>query len=75
MAKSISEQKNKLVGLANSTDKKLQKLMVTLFSKQMGSWNKELGEEINKVMESGEHPLLLKSTLLYYFFSSFNISK
>ena len=33
MAKSVSEQEDKLAGLVVSTDKKLQKLMVTLFSK------------------------------------------
>ena len=50
MTKSISEQKDKLAGMVVSTDKKLQKLMVTLFSKQMGSWKKELGGEINRVL-------------------------
>ena len=50
MAKIISEQKDKLAGLVVSTDKKLQKLMVTLFSKQMGSWKKELGREVNRVL-------------------------
>ena len=69
------EQKDKLVGLAVSTDKILQKLMVTLFSKQIGSWKKELGREINLLLESEHYPTLLKSTLLYYFFSSFDISK
>ena len=52
MIKSIAEQKDKLTGLEISTDKKLQKLMLTLFSKQMGSWKQELGKEINLVMES-----------------------
>ena len=75
MTKSISEQKDKLAGLAVSTDKKLQKLMVTLFSKQMGSWKKELGGEINRVLESGQHPSLLKATLLFHFFRSFDISE
>ena len=50
LTKSISEQKGKLVGLVVSTDKKIQKLMVTLFGKQMGSWKKELGREINLVL-------------------------
>ena len=58
-----------------STDKKLQKMMVTLFSKQMGSWRKELGREINLVLESEQYPPLLKATLLYYFFNSFDISQ
>ena len=53
----------------------MQKLMVTLFRKQLGSWKRELGEEINLVLKSGEHPPLLKSTLLYHFFRSFDISK
>ena len=75
MAKIISEQKDKLAGLVVSTDKKLQKLMVTLFSKQMGSWKKELGRELNLALESGEYSPLLKSTLLYYFFKSFDISR
>ena len=75
VAKSISEQKDKLAGLAVSTDKKLQKLMVTLFSKQMGSWKKELGGEINRVLESGQHPSLLKATLLFHFFRSFDVSE
>ena len=75
VAKSISEQKDKLAGLAVSTDKKLQKLMVTLFSKQMGSWKKELGRKMSLALESGEYSPLLKSTLLYYFFKSFDISR
>ena len=58
-----------------SADKKLQKLMVTLFSKQMGSWKRELGREINLALESEEHSPLLKATLLFYFFRSFDISK
>ena len=37
LAKSISEQKDKLAGLAVSADKKLQKLMVALFNKQFTS--------------------------------------
>lgn len=52
MAKSVSEQKGKLSGLTVSTDKKLQKLMVNIFRKQMGSWRKELGSEINLVLEA-----------------------
>ena len=48
----MSEQKDELAGLAVSTDKKLQKLMVTLFIKQMGSWKKELGREINLLLDS-----------------------
>ena len=75
MAKSIAEQKDKLAGLAVSTDKKLQKMMAILFSKQMGSWRQELGREINLVLESGEYSTLLKATLLFYFFCSFDISK
>ena len=75
MMESISEQKNKLAGLTISIDKKLQKLMVTLFSKQMGSWRKELGREISQILESEEHPPLLKATLLFYFFNSFDISR
>ena len=38
MATSILEKKDKLAELAISTDKKLQKMMVILFNKQMGSW-------------------------------------
>ena len=64
-----------MAGLAVSADKKLQKLMVALFNKQMGSWRQELGREINLVLESNEHSPLLKSTLLSYFFRSFDISK
>ena len=75
MAKSVSEQKGKLAGLAVSTDKKLQKLMVNIFSKQMGSWRKELGREVNLVLESEEHSPLLKATLLFYSLSSFDISQ
>ena len=75
MAKSMLEQDDKLAGLAVSTDKKLQKLMVALFSKQMGSWKKELGRKVSLILESGEYSPLLKSTMLYYFFSSFDISK
>ena len=70
----MSEQKDELAGLAVSTDKKLQKLMVTLFIKQMGSWKKELGREINLLLDSEQYPSLLKATLLFYFFSSFDIS-
>ena len=70
----MSEQKDELAGLAVSTDKKLQKLMVTLFIKQMGSWKKELGREINLLLDSEHYPSLLKATLLFYFFSSFDIS-
>ena len=75
MAKSVSEQKGKLAELTVSTDKKLQKLMVNIFSKQMGSWRKELGSEINLVLESDEHSPLLKATLLFYFLASFDISQ
>ena len=75
MAKIISEQEDKLTGLVVSTDKKLQKLMATIFSKQMGSWRQELGRGINQVLESEEHRPLLKATLLFYFFNSFDISK
>ena len=64
-----------MTGLAVSTDKKLQKLMMTLFSKQMGSWKKEIGREINLVLKSEQYPSLLKATLLFYFFKSFDISK
>ena len=53
MIKSIAEQKDKMTGLEISTDKKLQKLMLTLFSKQMGCWRSELGREINLILESG----------------------
>ena len=75
MTKCIREQKDKLPQLVVSTDKKLQKLMATLFSKQMGSWKQELGREINMVLESEQYPPLLKATLLFYFFQSFDISK
>ena len=75
MQKCISEHTEKLTGLVVSTDKKLQKLMLTLFRKQMGSWKQELGREINQVLESGQYPPLMKATLLYYFFKSFDISK
>ena len=40
----------------------------------MGSWKAELGKEINFVLES-ESSDLLKSTLLFYFFKGFDISK
>ena len=50
-------------------------LMVTLFRKQMGSWKRELGEDINLVLKSGEYPPLLKATLLSYFYQSFDFSK
>ena len=49
--------------------------MLALFSKQMGSWKEELGKEINLVLESEQYPPLLKSTLLFYFLNSLNISK
>ena len=58
-----------------STGKEVQKLMVILFNKQMGSWKQELGREINLVLESGQHSPLLKATLLFNFFRSFDISK
>ena len=50
LTQSIAEHREELEGLTVSTDKKLQKLMVTLFSKQMGSWKKELGREVNRVL-------------------------
>ena len=75
LKRSIAEQREGLEGLTVSTNKKLQKLMVTLFRKQMGSWGRELGREIDQVLKSGEYPPLLKSTLLYHFFQSFDISK
>ena len=52
MTKNLSDQEDQLDGLVVSTDKKLQKMMVTLFRKQMGSWKKELGREINQILES-----------------------
>ena len=52
MTKSISEQRGQL-GLAVSTEKKFQKLMLNLFRKKMGSWNQELGKEIDLVLKSG----------------------
>ena len=75
MAKSIAEIRGQQEELTVSTDKKLQKLMVTLFRMQMGSWKRELGKEIDLVQKSGEYPPLLKSTLLYYFYKNFDISK
>ena len=75
MGQCMLEQKDKQKALVVSTDQKLQKLMVTLFNKQMGSWKDELGKEINHVLESGQYPPLLKSTLLYYFYKSFDISQ
>lgn len=52
MTKSIAERREELKGLTVSTEKKLQKLMVTLFRKQMGSWKQELGRDINYLLES-----------------------
>ena len=75
MGQCMLEQKDEHKDLVVSTDKKLQKLMVTLFNKQMGSWKNELGKEINQVLESEQYPSLLKSTLLYYFYKSFDISQ
>ena len=75
MAKSIAEINGKLEGLTVSTDKKLQKLMAIIFRMQLGTWKKELGKEIDQVQKSEEYPPLLKSTLLYYFYKSFDISK
>ena len=43
LTQSITEQMGGLEGLTVSTDKKLQKLMATLFRKQLGSWRRELG--------------------------------
>ena len=53
MTKSIAEQRGQLKGLTVSTETKFQKLMVTLFRKKMGSWNQELGKEIDLVLKSG----------------------
>ena len=75
LTQSIAEQMGKFEELMVSTDKKLQKLMVTLFRMQMGSWKRELGREIDQVLKSGEYPPLLKATLLYYFFKNFDFSK
>ena len=49
--------------------------MVILFHMKLGSWKSELGKEIDLVQKSEEHPPLLKSTLLYYFYKGFDISK
>lgn len=75
MAKCIFQQEDKLDDLDVSIDNKLQKFMVTLFTKQMGNWKQELGRDVSMMQESGEYPPLLKATLLYYFFKSFDISK
>ena len=53
MTKSIAEQRGQLGGLTVSTEKKFQKLMLNLFRKKMGSWNQELGKEIDLVLKSG----------------------
>ena len=69
------QQNDKLDDLDVSIDNKLQKFMVTLFTKQMGNWKQELGRDVNMIQESEDYPPLLKATLLYYFFKSFDISK
>ena len=70
----ISNRKENFSSLTVSTDQNLQKFMDIIFCKEMGSWKAELGKEINIILES-ESPELLKSTLLFYFFKSFDISK
>ena len=50
MAKSILDQQEKLTELGVSTDTKIQKLMMTLFNKQVGGWKQEIGREINLVI-------------------------
>lgn len=49
-------------------------MMLILFNKQMGSWESELGKQIDSVMRSNCSELL-KATLLNFFFRSFDISK
>jgi hypothetical protein len=59
-----------------STEKQLQGIMLPLFNMEMGIWSKELGTNINSILESKEeYSELLKSTLLYFFFRKFDLSK
>jgi hypothetical protein len=69
-----SQEKNLHETRAVSTDQELQGIMLALFLKQMGSWESELGKQIDSVLQSSCSELL-KATLLSFFFRSFNISK
>jgi hypothetical protein len=43
---------------------------------EMGVWSAELGKNINSILQSdGEQYVLLKPTLLYFFFKKFDLSK
>lgn len=67
-------QKDFPASIVVSTDQQLQGMMLTLFNKQMGSWESELGKQIDSVLQSNCSELL-KATLLAFFFGSFDISK
>lgn len=70
----LKAQKTILPTLAVSIDKKTEGIMIPVFEMEMGSWYKELGEDINSTLESGEYSPLLKATLLYFFFNKFDLS-
>ena len=45
----LKEAKN-IPALSVCTDKNLQDLILPIFNKEMGKWDKELGSEINAVL-------------------------
>ena len=58
-----------------SIDKKMEDLIMMIFSKQMGKWDMELGEMINKVVDNKEHSDVFKTTTMYFFLKDFKLSK
>lgn len=58
-----------------SVDQKMEDLIMIIFAKRMGKWDKELGSMINTVVEKKEHSDIFKTTVMYYFYRDFDVSK
>ena len=58
-----------------SIDKKMEDLIMMIFSKRMGKWDRELGEMLSKVTEDKDHSRIFKGTTMYFFLRDFLIPK